>query len=98
MTSTNTQVDRLKQMLSLEQRRLDLQGELDSLAQELGNLKKRLFDDGGPVAKATVTNVAPIRGGTRKRAFSGTIGPHENMKLSRSYGKRNILKYEFITD
>lgn len=73
MKITNTQVDRLKQMLSLEQRRSDLQQELDSLVQQLESLKQNLFSKNVLVGKAPLSDAAPIRNGTRNRARRGAL-------------------------
>jgi hypothetical protein len=73
MTTNSTQVDRLKQMLSLEQRRSDLQQQLDSLVQQLENLKKALLGDSSPVAKATSPTAAPAAKGKGKRSKRGVL-------------------------
>lgn len=59
MNQPNTRVDRLKQMLALEERRSTLQNELDSLVQQLHQLKDQLFDDNAPALAAPVRKVAP---------------------------------------
>lgn len=45
MKNLNSRIERLKQMIALEERRLALQGELDSILQEISSLKDRLLDD-----------------------------------------------------
>ena len=77
MTSTNTPVDRLKQMLALEQRRSALQLEIDSLVRQLNDLQKHLFDSpptvtvGRSLAPAAPT--PPVRGRKRKGAKRGQL-------------------------
>lgn len=75
MTPTYSQVDQLKQMLSLEQRRSELQGELDSLVEQLDVLKKRIFSNTGAAPKPPVLNFSSStsRGNTPKRAGRGLL-------------------------
>jgi hypothetical protein len=73
MKSTNIQVDRLKQMLTLEQRRLDLQTELDSLVQQVEVLKKGLFDGGSSPVKDRVASSGPVRTRKAKRGQRGLL-------------------------
>ena len=72
MTSTNIQVDRLKQMLALEQRRLSLQNELDALAQQIGELSNGLFNAGSIVKSPTAAS-APVRTAKGKRGKRGLL-------------------------
>ena len=68
MTSTNTRIDRLKQMLALEQRRSVLQLELDSLVRQLNDLQKQLFDRTPTVTVArSVAQAAPTAAVPRRK-------------------------------
>ncbi len=60
-------------MLSLEQRRSELQQELDSLVHQLDSLKKNLFSDSAALAEAAAPTTAPARKGTPKRAKRGAL-------------------------
>jgi transposase-like protein len=60
-------------MLSLEQRRSNLQQELDSLVQQLDSLKKNLFNDSLSPAKPAAPTSAPTRKGAPKRAKRGAL-------------------------
>lgn len=60
-------------MLSLEQRRSDLQQELDSLVQQLDSLKKNLFNENAPATKATAPVAASVRKAAPKRAKRGAL-------------------------
>lgn len=77
MTSTNTPVDRLKQMLALEQRRSALQQEIDLLTRQLNDLKKHLFDSTPMVTVARnvapAAPAAPVRGRKRKGTKRGQL-------------------------
>ncbi len=73
MTSTNPRIDRLKQMLALEQRRSALQQEIDSLVTQLNDIRKNLFDDKAvPGAKAPAAP-APIRRRSGKGPKRGQV-------------------------
>jgi hypothetical protein len=50
MKNLNPRIERLKQMMVLEEKRAALQGELDSISQQLSALEKRLPDEGGRIA------------------------------------------------
>ena len=73
MTSINTRVDRLKQMLALEQRRSALQQEIDTLVEQLNSLKKHLFEDSAPVVVASAARPAPIGRRLRKGSKRGQV-------------------------
>lgn len=60
-------------MLTLEQRRSDLQQELDSLVQQLGDLKSRLFDNNAPVSKVSTVSTISSRGGAARRGKRGSL-------------------------
>ncbi len=49
---SNSRVDRLKQMLTLEQRRAALQDEMDSLGRQLTQLSIQLYSDSAPTSTA----------------------------------------------
>lgn len=69
MITTNSQIEHLKKMLALEQRREELQAELDSLTNQLNSLKGHLVSDvksPAPTAAPASFSVAP-RGGKRTR-------------------------------
>lgn len=52
MKSSSPQIEHLKQMLSLEEKRAAVQGQLDSLDAKLADLKRRLVGGGGAAAAA----------------------------------------------
>ncbi|HEX8295163.1 MAG TPA: hypothetical protein VF593_02610 [Chthoniobacteraceae bacterium] len=56
MKTLNPRIERLKQMMALEERRAVLQQELDSLSAELSSLKDGLFDDSAPAAAKSTTS------------------------------------------
>lgn len=60
-------------MLSLEQRRSALQHELDSLVQQLEDLKKRLFDSSAPVSKTAGLSSVPPRSESGQRSKRGAL-------------------------
>lgn len=60
-------------MLALEQRRSELQEQLDSLVQQLTDLKDHLFDEGTFTAKASKVKVTPLRPSSGKRAKRGAL-------------------------
>jgi hypothetical protein len=60
-------------MLSLEQRRSDLQRELDSLVLQLDSLKKSLFDGDAPIARSATASAPRSRGGARKGGKRGAL-------------------------
>jgi len=78
MTYSNPRIERLKQMLKLEEKRLGMQRELDSMQQELSNLRSRLFD-GSPVVRAVIPKTVAaittsrVKAGSGKRAKRGTL-------------------------
>lgn len=55
MKSSSPQIEHLKQMLSLEEKRAAVQGELDALDAKLSDLKRRLVGGGGAVAAAAAS-------------------------------------------
>ena len=69
MKNLNPRIERLKQMMVLEEKRTALQGELDSISQQLSALKDRLLDEGGGRAALAprITGVARKTGGKRQK-------------------------------
>lgn len=62
MKQTNPRIERLKQMMSLEERRVALQQELDQVEQQMNDLKESLFsDEAAPVR----TSVAAPKAATK---------------------------------
>lgn len=49
MKSQNPRLERLKTLLSLEERRVAVQEELESITERMTSLRDSLFDEGGPV-------------------------------------------------
>ena len=69
MKNLNPRIERLKQMMVLEEKRAALQGELDSISQQLSSLKDRLLDEGGGGAAAAprIAGIARKTGGKRQK-------------------------------
>lgn len=65
MKDLNSQIEYLKQMMVLEEKRLGLQSELDSISKQLSLLKDRLLDETGgaatPAAKMTAASRKIVR-------------------------------------
>lgn len=60
MMNLNSRIERIKQMMALEEKRAALQGELDSVMKQMSGLKDRLFEEAASVASPTpkLANVA----------------------------------------
>jgi hypothetical protein len=69
MKSSSPQIEHLKQMLSVEEKRAALQGELASLDAKLTDLKRRLVGGAAPVASvsASATKVSASKSRPRSR-------------------------------
>jgi ribosome-binding protein aMBF1 (putative translation factor) len=80
MKSNNPRIERLKEMMSLEERRGQLQAELDELTGRMNALKDRLFEDGAEVqstptsSKQNDTSSSNTRQQTTKSAKSAKGG------------------------
>ncbi len=85
MKSLNPRITRLKELMELEERRSDLQEQLDQLVNQMSKLRDSLFEDAPPVpggasAKASAASsssseqaAAPARRGRRGRTPRGEL-------------------------
>lgn len=73
MKNLNPRIERLKEMLVLEEKRVALQGELDSIAQQLSALKDRLLDESGDVATSATKATRVPRKTVGKRQKRGLL-------------------------
>jgi predicted nuclease with TOPRIM domain len=56
MKSNNPRIERLKEMMTLEERRGQLQAELDELSTRMNDLKDRLFEESAEVQSTTASS------------------------------------------
>lgn len=76
MSNLNSRIDRLKAMLSLEEKRSALQQQLDALHQKLSALKDQLFDEAPSTRTAKIASIkAPARAkaGRKGRSKRGAL-------------------------
>jgi hypothetical protein len=76
MSNLNSRIDRLKAMLSLEEKRSALQQQLDALHQQLSNLKDQLFDETSSAstkASAKVQSPVKVKAGKKGRSKRGAL-------------------------
>jgi hypothetical protein len=80
MSNLNSRIDRLKAMLSLEEKRSALQQQLDALHQQLSSLKDQLFDEAPSTraakaapAKKSAPAKAPKKGRSKRGALKEQI-------------------------
>jgi phosphatidylserine/phosphatidylglycerophosphate/cardiolipin synthase-like enzyme len=76
MKLSNPRIERLKEMMSLEERRVALQDELDQVTQQMNNLKDSLFTDGA----AKVSAPAAPKAASAKAAASRQLTPRGALK------------------
>ena len=92
MKSTNPRIERLKQLLALEERRANLQQEVDTLAEQMHSLRESIFDG---VASATTSSSAdessspaPRRRGRPPGSKAGGSAPAASASSSRPAPQR----------
>jgi hypothetical protein len=73
MKLSNPSVESLKAMISLEEKRLALQKEIDAIQQQLSSLQARFFGNAATAVKAAVASLPTIKLGRRKRAKRGAL-------------------------
>lgn len=73
MTNLNPRIERLKQMMALEEKRATLQGELDSLLQKLSVLKDQLLGEASSVPAAISKAARKVSPAPVKRRARGLL-------------------------
>lgn len=89
MKQLNPRIERLKTMMSLEEKRSALQGELAAIQQQLANLQKRLFDDSAVAEEPAAKSSVKVKYSASKRARRGALSENILAALS-SAGEAGI--------
>jgi hypothetical protein len=89
MKSHNPRLERLKELLSLEERRVAVQQELDTITERMSSLRDSLFDEGASVARA-VTSPSPAK----QNGSNPTAG--RKARATGKRGKRGQLKEQIL--
>lgn len=89
MNSHNPRLERLKELLSLEERRVALQEEIDSISERMSTLRDSLFDEGASVARVAASPAAARQQEGASATPRKTRGPQKR-------GKRGQLKEQIL--
>jgi hypothetical protein len=73
MKLSTPSIENLKAMISLEEKRLALQKEMDAIQQQLSSLQGRFFDSASSAVKSVVASIPGLKPGRRKRARRGAL-------------------------
>jgi hypothetical protein len=89
MNSHNPRLERLKELLSLEERRVSVQQELESITERMSTLRDSLFDEGATIARASTSPSPAKKTDNSTPTTRKTRGPQKR-------GKRGQLKEQIL--